>query len=56
MTDLETIRLSLENLELAQKLLELGVISPEECEAITYVSRNYLDATIKPALERVRGK
>jgi hypothetical protein len=52
MTDLEMIRLCLDCLESATKLLQLGVISAGESEAVINLSRRWLDATIAPALRR----
>ncbi len=53
-TELETIHLCLDNLESASKLLELGVISSEESEAVIHVSKTWLDAAIAPFAKKVK--
>lgn len=51
MNDLEAIRLCLDNIESAHKLLALGAISPGESEAVIHISRRWLDAVIAPAMK-----
>lgn len=50
MSELETVCRCLDALERASKLLELGIISPEECEAVIHLSKTWLDAAIAPAM------
>lgn len=54
MTELETIHLCLENLESASKLLELGIIDSEQCEAVIALSKTWLDAAIAPLAKKVK--
>lgn len=54
MTELETVCLCLDALERAHKLLELGVISPEESEAVIYLAKRWLDAAVSPGIRRER--
>ena len=54
MSDLETMCFCLQNLESAYKLLELGVISFEDCEAVVHFSKTWHDATIAPSTKRVK--
>ncbi len=51
MSELEALCHCLDALEKANKLLDLGAISPEEYAAVIHISRTWLDAVIAPAMK-----